>query len=285
MSSRFADEIRTPLTFEAAVEEILSGIARGRLRRGDRLPNEGDLAAELGISKPTLRQALRVLERSGVLKVRPGKGGGIFLESELLPFDLVSANVRLETESVVEILRGRRVIETAVTHAASAAATLDDLAELERTIAMLRREDADPRKILRADALFHTTVAQATHNRLLVESMRVVTRQLAPLRDMLVREPADVPVMIEIHRRQLRAMRHREPGDLDAVLDEHFRVLEERFSESLGQSWNRLFGPGKTTVSTPFEPPWQKLARLPESYRAHAWSQQSTTDPPSRRTA
>lgn len=273
MTTRFAESVRTPRTFETAVEEILAGITRGRLRRGDRLPNESELATELGISKPTLRQALRVLERSSVLKVRPGKGGGIFLESELLPFDLVTANVRLETENVVEILRGRRVIETAVTHAASAAATNDDLAELERSIRMLRRDETAHQRILRADALFHATVAQATHNRLLVESMRLVGRQLAPLRDMLVGRPEDVEVMIDIHRRQLRAMRHREPDDLEAVLDQHFRVLEDRFAESLGQRWEQLSGEDAPTSPTPFEPPWKKLATLPESYRAHAWAQ------------
>ena len=77
----FAEPVRTPRTFEAATEEILAAIARARLRSGDRLPNEGDLAQQLAISKPTLRQALRVLERSGVLAVRPGKGGGILVAS------------------------------------------------------------------------------------------------------------------------------------------------------------------------------------------------------------
>lgn len=274
----FAEPVRTPRTFEAAVEEILAGVTRGRLRRGDRLPNEGELAAELGISKPTLRQALRVLERSNVLRVRPGKGGGIFLASELLPYDIVSANVRLETEGVIEILRGRRVIETAVTHAAAAAATADDLEELERATRLPRAQDGNRVRIVRADALFHSTVAEASHNRLLVEAMRLVSRQLAPLRDMLLRDPAEVEQMVDVHRRQLRAMRHREAGDLDTVLDEHFRMLEERFAESLGQPWDRLFGPAQPSVSTPFEPPWQKLARLPESYRAHAWAQQAAAD-------
>ena len=77
----FVGAVRTPPTFEAAIDELLAAIGRERLRRGDRLPNEAELAAELGISKPTLRQALRVLQRSGVLDVRAGKGGGIFVAS------------------------------------------------------------------------------------------------------------------------------------------------------------------------------------------------------------
>ena len=261
--------MRTPRTFEAAVEELLAGIARGRLRQGHRLPNEGDLAAELGISKPTLRQALRVLERSGVLAVRPGKGGGIFVISELLPYDVIWAQVGTETQHVIESLRGRRILESAVTHAASGAATADDIAELERTIQLVRGQ-TDSLRIGRADAMFHAAVAQATQNRLLVDAMRLVSRQIAPLRDLLGVAAGDVELMADIHSRQLRALRSRERDLLDAVLDEHFRVLETRFADSLGQTWDALFGADRRGPAPPFEPPWKKLASLPDAYRKHA---------------
>jgi GntR family transcriptional regulator, transcriptional repressor for pyruvate dehydrogenase complex len=199
MTAEFADLIRTPRTFEAAIEEILAGIARARLRRGDRLPIEGELARQLGISKPTLRQALRVLERSEVLAVRPGKGGGIFVASDLLPYDVVSANVGLETENVREILRGRRILETGVAYEASATATAADIAELQRTIGLLHAGGAERKRFVRADAMFHQALAHASHNRLLVEAMRLAARQLAPLRDMLLRDARDVDRMVDIH--------------------------------------------------------------------------------------
>jgi GntR family transcriptional regulator, transcriptional repressor for pyruvate dehydrogenase complex len=268
VTEEFADLIRTPRTFEAAIEEILAGIARARLRRGDRLPLEGELARQLGISKPTLRQALRVLERSEVLAVRPGKGGGIFVASDLLPYDVVSANVGLETENVREILRGRRILETGVVHEASATATAADFAELQRTIRLLEEGGAGRKRFARADAMFHQTLAHASHNRLLAEAMRLVARQLAPLRDMLLREAGDVDRMVDIHTRQLRAMHNRERDALDSVLDEHFRLLEDRFAESLGQTWDALFGATRVRPAPPFEPAWQKLARLRGDYRA-----------------
>ena len=57
----FVEPVRTSRTFEAAIENLLEGIERAHLRTDDRLPTEEQLAAQLGISKPTLRQALRVL--------------------------------------------------------------------------------------------------------------------------------------------------------------------------------------------------------------------------------
>src|SRR6516165_728091 len=92
----FVEPVRMIRTFETAIANIIAGIERSKLRMGDRLPNETDLANQLGISKPTLRQALRVLERSGLLLVRQGKAGGIFLESDFLPTDELSHNIAAE---------------------------------------------------------------------------------------------------------------------------------------------------------------------------------------------
>lgn len=267
----FAEPVRTPHTFEAAVDEIVAGIERARLRRGDRVPNESELARQLGISMPTLRRALRVLQRSGVLDVRPGKGGGIFIASDLLPHDVLAANIAVETDAVVEILRGRRVLESAVTHVASEAATADDYGELERVLRLLAAHRDERDAMLRADAMFHSRIARAAHNRLLADAMRMVGRQIAPLRDLLASGREEAERIVDIHTRQLRAMRAREPEQLDGVLDEHFRLLEERFALSLGQSWQAVFGAAARHVMPPFEPPWQKLASLPEEYRAHAW--------------
>ena len=211
-----------------------------------------------------------MLERSGVLAVRPGKGGGIFVTSELLPYDVVSVNVGLETENVIEILRGRRILETAVAYEASTAATPADTKSCSERSGFSGRAAANASASREADAMFHQALAHASHNRLLVEAMRLVARQLAPLRDMLLRDATDVDRMVDVHTRQLRAIRNQERVALDTVLDEHFRMLEDRFADSLGQTWSALFGAGRARPAPPFEPAWQKLARLPGDYRARA---------------
>ena len=270
--SPFAEPIRTPRTFEAAVEEILAGIERGRLRQGDRIPLGTELARQLGISKPTLRQALRVLERSGVLHVRAGKKGGIFVASELLPFAAIAGSIAVETGEVVELLRGRRVVETAVVYAATATATADDYAELERVLRLLERQRGAAEAALRAEAMFHSAIARATHNRLLIDTMRLIGRRLAPLRDMLSGGEGEIDAIVSVHARQLHAMRNREAAQLDAVLDEHFRMLEQRFAAAHDQEWSALFaGPAPRQPARPFEPAWQKISSLPDGYRAHAF--------------
>jgi GntR family transcriptional repressor for pyruvate dehydrogenase complex len=266
----FAEPIRTPPTFEAAVNEILASIERAGLRRGARLPNEAELAQQLAISKPTLRQALRVLQRAEVIDVRAGKGGGIFLVSELLPYAAVAGHVALETNVVVDTFGGRRVLERAVTHAAATTATKDDYAEMERINRLIAKYRRDPGAAGRADAMLHLAIARSTRNRLLEDAMRLVARQMAPLRDMLTTTEEDVALILDIHARQIQAMRALETAQLEEVLDEHFRILEERFAHSLGQSWEVMFSARTRTV--PFEPPWQKLASLDGGYTAWAWA-------------
>jgi GntR family transcriptional repressor for pyruvate dehydrogenase complex len=237
------EPIRATRTFEAAIENLTEAIERARLRRGDRLPSESELALALGISKPTLRQALRVLELSGLVTVRRGKGGGIVVASDLVPSALSSA-VAVEESAVIDALRARRVLERAVALEALERATDADLAELERTIDLLERHLGERSSVMRADAMFHRTMVRACHNATIQAAMHVLARSLAPIRDAYsggVERDRDT---LDVHRRQLDALRRRDRDDLEQVLDEHLRMLEDAFAEAIGRSRVTVFGTG-----------------------------------------
>lgn len=238
----FVEPVRTSRTFEAAIENLLEGIERSRLRLDDRLPTEEHLAGQLGISKPTLRQALRVLERSGLLRVRAGKGGGIFMASEVIPVDAISHNVAVEAEDAVDVLRGRRVLEGAVTVLATRAATEEDYTGIERTNDLLRRNIGDRPRVMGANAMFHRAVIRASHNRTLQGAMRNFETELAPIRDSYQGGRENDEETLAIHERQVEAMRRGDLKELAAVLDEHFRMLEVEFARALHRKWESVFG-------------------------------------------
>ena len=239
----FTQPIQTTRTFEAAIENIVEAIERARLGRGDQLPSESDLATQLGISKPTLRQALRVLERAGLLTVRQGKGGGIFVASDLIPSDAILGAVALEEGFIVDVLRGRRVLETAITEFAAAVATRDDFDEIERSIGLLRTHLGDRAMVMRADAMFHRAVVRASHNQTLQAAMRGVVRDLAAIRDSYSGGLGQDERTLAVHVRQLEAMRRGDAAELAAVLDEHFTMLEDAFAAAIGRTRADLFGP------------------------------------------
>lgn len=235
------EPIRATRTFEAAIEHLTEAIERAGLRRGDRLPSESELAVALGISKPTLRQALRVLELSGLVTVRRGKGGGIVVASDLVPALALSSAVAVEESSVVDALRARRVLERAVALEALERATDADLAELERTIDLLERHLGERPSVMRADAMFHRAMVRSCHNATIQAAMHVLARSLAPIRDAYsggVERDGDT---LDVHRRQLDALRRRDRDDLERVLDEHLRMLEDAFAEAIGRDRRELF--------------------------------------------
>src|SRR3954453_389215 len=80
---------RTRRTFEEAAEQIAHKVRTGELRVGDKLPGERALAVQMEISRPTLREAVRILVDAGLLEVRRGPGGGMFVTSDVVPVDLV----------------------------------------------------------------------------------------------------------------------------------------------------------------------------------------------------
>lgn len=238
---RFVEPIRWARAYELAVEHTVDGIERQRLRPGARLPNVGELAIELDVSPPTVRQALQVLEDTDVVAVRRGGGGGIYLVSELIPAYPISTHVPDE-EGLVDAVTARRVIEGAVTERATISATADDLEAIARTVELMSEHLGLPELVNRADAMFHRAVVRATRSRSLERAMREVERLLAPIRAAYPPAAEEHRRTLDVHTRQFEAMVARDVGATRRVCDEHFRILEETIARRRGETWAELFG-------------------------------------------
>ena len=223
--------VRTRHTFEEAAEQIADKVRSGELRAGDKLPPERELAVRMEISRPTLREAVKVLVDAGMLEVRRGPGGGMFVASDVVPVDLVRRVSELRLGEAQGVLEARRLIEPQVARLAHARASDEDLAPLQRTIDVMRSivergyraEDED--RFLQLDVQFHLALARAAGNSTLETLLRIVFRQLEILRDMAMHVPTVPEWIIDIHERTLAAVRSGE--GLDAVMEEHLGQLEE----------------------------------------------------------
>jgi GntR family transcriptional repressor for pyruvate dehydrogenase complex len=237
----FVDAIESTRTFEAAIEHLVEGIERAGLAPGARLPTERALAAALGISIPTLRQALTVLARSGLVGSRQGKGGGWFVLSDLVPAEAISAAVAVEEELAIETLRARRLVEASVARYVALTATEADVAKLEHANELLERHMDDRTSVMEADAAFHRALVRAARNRPLQEAMRPISRQLHAIRDAYGGGREDNLKTLRLHRRQTAAIRARDLDALGRVLDAHLRMLEDAFAAAIGRSARELF--------------------------------------------
>jgi DNA-binding FadR family transcriptional regulator len=250
--------VQTRRTFEEAVAQIAEKLKLGELHAGDRLPSERDLAAQMQISRPTLREAIKVLSESGVVEVKPGPSGGMFIVSEFVPPELVRSKSHMRVSEVAGVLEARRMLEPRVAQLAAARAGEADFQAMRRTIeqmrdlaasgAALRNED----RFLQLDVQFHLAIARATGNATIASLVRSLFRELEIARDMAMHVPLVADWMIDIHERTLAAI---ESGDLDAVervMDEHIGQLEQTWEQETGRALLRqmpafLF-PGATSA-------------------------------------
>jgi GntR family transcriptional regulator, transcriptional repressor for pyruvate dehydrogenase complex len=161
---------------DEVVKQIKEMIFNGELISGDQLPTERALAERLGVSRVPVREALFSLQNSGLLSVKRGMGGGIFVsEPTLDPFgEFFALMLHLGKASVHDLTEARLFIEPNVAKIAAERASDDDLKKIEGTIRQY--EEAVNRKAERrfADMSFHITLAEASKNIAMVLIIRAL---------------------------------------------------------------------------------------------------------------
>jgi DNA-binding FadR family transcriptional regulator len=152
---------------QVIVEQIRALIRQGRLRPGDRLPSERDLCERFGVSRVTVREALRVLEAGGLIEVRVGARGGAFVTSPTnarLGEGLADL-LHLSPLTASEVTEARMVFELGIVPLVVERATEEDLVALERLCEEQQAALQDQRYTMEMSAEFHVRVAASTHNK------------------------------------------------------------------------------------------------------------------------
>jgi DNA-binding FadR family transcriptional regulator len=161
--------VRTGNAFEETVERLLAVIKLGLVAPGDRFPAERELAAQLGISRLTLREAIRELQQAGYVESRRGRFGGTFVTYRPpLPSEAEAARLARENAArLTDALTFRMAVETG---AAEALARSSELRAVGREVLLARLaavNSASPEDYRRLDTLFHLSIAELAGSSLL----------------------------------------------------------------------------------------------------------------------
>jgi DNA-binding FadR family transcriptional regulator len=148
--------------YEKVAEQIGLLIAAGEFSPGDRLPSERELARELDVSRPVLREALVRLEISGFVEVRGGSGCFVIGAPNAMPPAIVDGG-----PSPFEVIHARGVIEEEIAGLAAEREAPEDIAYLEETVAVMRDDIAAGRDTRETDRLFHLRLAEMAGNSVL----------------------------------------------------------------------------------------------------------------------
>jgi DNA-binding FadR family transcriptional regulator len=152
---------------DEAIEKIKAMIVAGELRPGDRLPREADLAERLGLSRNSLREAVKALSLIRVLDVRQGDGTYVTSLAPQLLLDALNFIVDFHRDdTVLEFLEVRRILEPAATALAAQRMTGADVAELRKVLTAMT-DDAGIDELVANDLEFHHRIAAGAGNTLL----------------------------------------------------------------------------------------------------------------------
>jgi GntR family transcriptional regulator, transcriptional repressor for pyruvate dehydrogenase complex len=209
------------------VDQIKSAIREGRLGPGDQLPPERDLTKQLGVSRVSVRDALRMLEAHGLIEVKVGARGGAFVTAPApqLVGEGFADMLRMAAVTPAEVTEARLVFELAMLPLAVERATETDIADLD---AICDRAEVEGYDVGRS-AEFHTRLARCTHNTamaLFAESFH------GPLLRSLEQAKRVAPEMggaghVE-HRAIVDAMRDRDVASAVSIMTEHLGRTAKR---------------------------------------------------------
>lgn len=154
-----------PLAARRIADRIVTAIALGEFVPGQRLPAERDLAAQLGVSRTTLRDALARVAALGVLDVRRGRTGGTFVREAWGSRSAKAVRQILEPQwaALEQVMDMRHLVEALVARTAAERRTADDRREIKAALGAYERAE-ELRDAQEADVRLHHAVARATHN-------------------------------------------------------------------------------------------------------------------------
>ena len=209
-------------------------IDQGEFPVGSRLPAERELATQLGVSRPTVREALIALEVEGRLRIRVGSGIYVI---EPQPAAVVSNSASIE--GPFEILRARAFVESAIAEEAARHPKPEDIARLDAVLAEVADKSFVGEGFLMHDRRFHTAVAEILGNGVLVRCVgELFDLRINPYFERLERHTLAATAWRTAHEEHVLirdAIAERDPARAREAMREHLRRSHQRFARDFGE--------------------------------------------------
>lgn len=216
---------------EAISAEILDLLRRKHLKPGDKLPPERELAEILGVSRPSLREALRALSIMKVVEVRQGDGTYV---SALNPEELVEHLefvFMLDDSTTLQLFEARKIVEPGNAGLAAERINEEELADLRACLEKSERSYDDPEAFLQADIELHEIITRAARNPLLERFMASISALGRASRHKTVRLSGVTQPTVEHHRRIVAALEAHDPQAAGEAMLRHLDHIEQVYRE------------------------------------------------------
>jgi GntR family transcriptional regulator, transcriptional repressor for pyruvate dehydrogenase complex len=206
-------------------------IERGGLQPGDRIGTEHELSREFGVSRPTLREGLRRLAGSHLIRVQKGRAGGVFVENTPNAgighhvSESIAAMLESESVTLCELLEARMYLEVPLAGMAAERSDEETIAALTQAIADAVGKDPAGDDFRLADARFHQTIAVTAGNDLLMTFTRWILDVLQPSLIAHVGSAIDGDLIVAQHQAIVRAIRRHQRSAAERAMRKHIEYM------------------------------------------------------------
>lgn len=212
---------------EEVANRIQALILDGAFNPGQPLPAERVLSQRFGVSRGSVRDALRKLEMIGLIQSRHGQGT---FPQELSVSNLVAPLASVLTynrELQDELMDVRRMFEPAVVRVAAARVSDEEIVELEAIVAAQQAKIGAGRSARSEDAAFHATLARATHNRIVVRIMETLNDLLIESREVALQQRGRPLRSVRSHKAVMAGLRRRDPDEASRAMRDHIDQIAD----------------------------------------------------------
>jgi GntR family transcriptional regulator, transcriptional repressor for pyruvate dehydrogenase complex len=222
--------------FEATVERLGSVLRMGLYDPGDRLPSEREIAEIMGISRTTVREAIKVLSDQGLLIVKRGRAGGTFVADTLTPPNVIQFHRQFHDagRSLSDIFDHRLIIEAGIAELAAQRATVAHIDELQALIYAMQRVEDDFAAYRKLDTRFHLLIAQATQNNRLQAVIADIHADLSELALVVPYSKAALTYSTSKHQKIVDAIKDNRADMARQLMQEHVEASNSFLTGLLG---------------------------------------------------
>ncbi len=219
--------VRKTRASEGIIEQVHDLITAGRLKIGDRLPSERDLAQQLQVGRSTVREAIRAMESLGILQVRPGEGTFLTPNPHETRSDVPSVNFFSSWDSQHKLFEVRKVIEPDLAALAARRATPSHIQQMHEALDEQERLIKAGQNGMKADTAFHFLIAEAAGNAILLRLMDGLMDVLEETREAALNTSGRPGRSLKQHLAILRAIETRKPALAADVMEQHIEGMEQ----------------------------------------------------------
>lgn len=223
------DKLTTVRLSEQVATSLASLIFENHLRPGDRLPSERELATAFGVSRPVIRESIKLLEERGLLISRTGRGAFVTDPGYRGITSSINVAYQMQACTTENLHEARSCVESFSARLAAERATAEDISRMEKALAEMDASLDDPGRFIAADAEFHAALAAATHNPLF-QAMTSPLVEVIMSRGRSAYSRGPVRERHEKHRELLEHIRNRDSSAAEETMRIHLNLGREAFA-------------------------------------------------------